>query len=285
MFVVAGASGRTGAEVGRGLLARETTVRVVVRNPDKGASWLERGAEVAVASLQDTAALQRTLMGAEGFLAVLPDELSVEHFHEHRRRMADAIAAAVKASRVPHVVLISSIAAFLEDGNGPPRDLHYAEQVLRETGATLTVVRASQYQDNTLSPLPAATHEGVYPSFLPADLVLPMVATRDVGRLAAKLLAHPPAKAEIIDLLGPSYSARQLAAALGRALGKPLHVVELPPPAHVDTLMKFGASRSAAEALAEMFACVASGRITPHGDRTERGTTEIDDVIASALAS
>jgi hypothetical protein len=49
--------------------------------------------------------------------------------------------------------------------------------------------------------------------------------------------------------------------------------------------MKFGASRSAAEALAEMFACVASGRITPHGDRAEQGTTEIDDVIAGPLQS
>jgi len=283
MFVVAGASGRTGGEVGRALLAQERRVRVLVRNPDKGASWLERGAEVAVASLQDEAALERALTGAQGFLAVLPDDLSVEDFHGHRRRMADAIAAAVKASRVPRVVLISSIAAFLEDGNGPPQDLHYAEQALRDTGAALTVVRASQYQDNALSALPAATREGVFPSFLPADLVFPMVATRDVGRLAARLLAPPPARSEIIDLLGPSYSSRQLAAALGRALGKSLHVVELPPPAHADTFRKFGASRSAAEALAEMFACVASGRITPHGERTEHGTTEIDDVIASAL--
>jgi len=134
MFVVAGASGRTGGEVGRALLAQEKRVRVLVRNPDKGASWLERGAEVAVASLQDEAALERALTGAQGFLAVLPDELSVEDFHGHRRRMADAIAAAVTASRVPRVVLISSIAAFLVDGNGPPQDLHYAEQALRDTG-------------------------------------------------------------------------------------------------------------------------------------------------------
>jgi len=285
MFVVAGASGRTAGAVGRALLAQEKRVRVIVRNPDKGASWLERGAEVAVASLQDAAAVQHALTGAHGFLAVLPDELSVEDFHEHRRRMADAIAAAVEASRVPRVVLISSTAAFLEEGNGPPRGLHYAEQALRGTGATLTVVRASQYQDNALAALPAATHEGVFPSFLPADLLLPMVATRDVGRLAAKMLAHPPARSEIIDLLGPSYSSRQLAAALGRALGKNLHVVELPPPAHADTFRKFGASRSAAEALVEMFACVASGRITPHGDRTEQGTTEIDEVIRGALQS
>jgi uncharacterized protein YbjT (DUF2867 family) len=285
MFVIAGATGRTGGEVGRALLAQEKKVRVVVRNPEKGDAWRKSGGEVAVASLHDVGALERALVGAEGFYAVLPDDLTVEDFHGHRRRMADAITAAVKASRVPHVVLASTSAAHFSDGNGPAEDLHYLEHALRSTDATVTVVRASQYQDNVLSALPAARHEGIYPSFLPAEMVSPMVATRDVGRLAATVLAHPPARSEIVDLIGPSYSSRQLAAALGRAVGKTLQVIELPPAAHAQTLMKFGASRSAAEALAEMFARVASGPIPLHGDRVERGATEIADVIATAIKS
>jgi nucleoside-diphosphate-sugar epimerase len=104
-----------------------------------------------------------------------------------------------------------------------------------------------------------------------------------VGRLAAGWLLERPDRSETIDVVGPSYSSRQLAEALGRGLGKSVRPVEVPPAAHVDSLMKFGAPRSAAEALAELFACTVSGQVTPHGDRIVRSTTTIDDVIARAL--
>jgi NADPH:quinone reductase-like Zn-dependent oxidoreductase len=53
MLVVLGATGHTGAVVAETLLARKQPVRVVVRSADKGAAWAAKGAEVAVASLDD----------------------------------------------------------------------------------------------------------------------------------------------------------------------------------------------------------------------------------------
>jgi uncharacterized protein YbjT (DUF2867 family) len=200
--------------------------------------------------------------------------------------MADAMAAAIRASRVQHVVFLSAAMAVLPDGNGPAKDLHYAEQALRAAAPKLTVIRAGYFQENVLGALEHATREGIYPNFLPtADLSFPTVATRDIGRLAARLLSEPAAGSETLDLLGPSYSIRDMAGALGRALGKALRVVDIPAAAHVQTLTKAGLPEPFAVALAEMFASFASGRLSLRGDRVERGTTELDEVLGQALRS
>ena len=53
MFVVVGATGNTGSAVVETLLNRKQPVRIVVRSPEKAVSWSAKGAEVAVASLED----------------------------------------------------------------------------------------------------------------------------------------------------------------------------------------------------------------------------------------
>jgi uncharacterized protein YbjT (DUF2867 family) len=221
MFVIAGASGRTGRVVAETLLSQRRKVRLVARDATRVAPLEARGAEAVRASLDDEHALGRALEGAAGFFTLLPDDPSLADFHADRRRMVDAIAAAVRRRGVAHVVFLSGAAALLPDGNGPAKDLHYAEQALRAAAPQVSIVRASYFQDNVLAAAWPARHEGIYPSFFPsADVALPTVATRDVGRLAARLLVEPPARSEIVDLAGPAYSAREMAQRLGDALGK-----------------------------------------------------------------
>jgi uncharacterized protein YbjT (DUF2867 family) len=280
MFVVAGASGRTGNVVAQSLLSQCKKVRVVVRDASQGAAWHRRGADIATASLDDGVALARALEGATGFYALLPEDPSIEDFHAQRRRMADAMTGAVQTSRVPHVVLLSAAAAVLREGNGLAAELHYLENALRAKGTKLTAIRASYLQENVLAALPAAQHDGIYPNFLPSpDVAIPTVATRDVGRLAARCLLEAPMQSEVIDLVGPLYSARQFAEQLGAALGKDLRVVDIPASAHVDVLTQAGVPRQFAEALAELYACFAAGRVSPVGDRMVPGTTTLDEIL------
>jgi uncharacterized protein YbjT (DUF2867 family) len=284
MYAIAGATGRTGQVAARTLLAGGQKVRGIVRNAAKAERLRAAGAEIAVAQLQDRDALASALDGARGLYALLPEDPSVPEFHAHRRRMADGLAAAVRASGVPHVVFLSAPAAAVAADNGPAKDLYYAEAALRASGAKVTVISACYLQENALAALPAAQHEGVYPNFFPSsDVAFPTVATRDIGQLAARCLLEPPPKSEIIDLQGPLYSVRQMAEALGRALGKPLQVVDIPAAAHVGALTSAGLPAEMATALAEMVAFLASGRITARGDRTECGTTKLDEALRTAL--
>ena len=282
-YVVAGATGRVGSVVARELLARGKQTTVIVRDDAKGTRWRGMGAEVAKGSLGDRSFLTTLLRGVDGFFVLLPENVPPPGFHAPRAQMAEAIAAAVKNSGVPHVVMLSAIAASIPEGNGPAKALHQLERRLGESDTSLTRLRPCYYQDNIAGMLAPATTQGIYPSFLPADVALPMVATRDVGRIAAAALADDSPATEIVDVLGPPYSARQLSAALSSALRRLLHVVEVPPAAHVRTLTGTGMPLEMAEAVAEMMASFAAGRITPCGHRRIVGTTPIDDVIAGIL--
>lgn len=285
-YVVAGATGQVGSVVAGELLERGGRVTVIVRDAARGGSWPERGAKLASGSLDDDRFLTKTLRGADGFFALLPEHRTATDFHGERRRMVDAIASAVRASGIQRVVMISSIGADQAAGNGPVADLHYMEQALRASGAALCAVRSAYFQENVLGLVPLAETAGFYPNFLPsADVEFPTAATRDAGALAAELLAAPAAANEVVDLLGPSYSVRALARALGTALGRTLEVVDVPPPEQVAALVRGGLSESVASAVAEMFAGFASGRFAPAGDRIVRGSTPIEDTLRARLAA
>jgi uncharacterized protein YbjT (DUF2867 family) len=285
MFVIAGASGRTGRVVGETLLSQRQQIRVIVRSEAKAASWRERGAEAAIGSLDDARFIERTLEGAKAFFTLLPEDPTATDFHAHRRHMADAIGAGVKVSGIPHVVFLSAIAAYLSEGSGPAKDLWYAESTLARTGAVITTLRASYFQENAAAVLPAVVHEGVFPNFLPsADIAFPMVATGDVGRFAARCMVEPPSRSEVVDLLGACSSIREIADKLAAGLGKSVKIVDLPPAAHVEALTRAGLPTTFAEAVAEMYACFASGRVEPHGDRQVRTATTLDETLAALLA-
>ena len=286
MYVVAGVTGHVGSVVARELLAKGQKVKVVVRDAKKGAAWAERGAEVAVGTLEDQAFLAGALKGATGFFTLLPPNYAAPDFYAFQRTTADAIGASVKESAVPHVVLLSSVGADLAEGTGPIKGLHYLEKVLRDTGVKLSAIRAGYFQENVGNSLAPAKQMGIVPNFAPsADFPMPMIATVDIGKLAAQTLENSPAKSEIVDLHGPAYSIRDLAEKLGAALGKKLDVVNIPPDKHVSTMVQAGMPQHVAEVYAEMYGAFGSGAIKPCGDRMVQGKTPIDDVIAALAAS
>jgi uncharacterized protein YbjT (DUF2867 family) len=285
MFVIAGVTGHVGSVVADELLAKKQPVKVIVRDSAKGAPWAKKGAQVAVGGLQDSAFLTAALKGAAGFFTLLPPDFAASDFYAAQRKTADAIAAAVKASGVPHVVMLSSVGANLATGNGPIRGLHYLENALRATGTTLSAIRAGYFQENAANSLAPARQAGIFPNFMAsADYPVPMIATRDIGTLAAKLLLDKPKKSEIVDLQGPAYSIRQVAEKLGAALGKTLKVVDIPAAGAVDAMKKGGVPEHVANVFAEMYAGFNSGAIKPVGDRLVQGKTKLDEVIR-AIAS
>ena len=89
----------------------------------------------------------------------------------------------------------------------------------------------------------------------------------------------------MVDLLGPFYSIRQLADALGKALGKTLQIVDVPASAQEAMLVQAGLTPSFAQAVAELFACFGAGRVRPEGDRSLTGTTTIEEVLRGMLSS
>jgi len=289
MYAIAGVTGHTGSVVAQTLLAQGKPVRVIVRDAAKGSAWKARGAEVAVAALGDVAAITKALTGAAGAFLLLPPDIKTATPLEDNAVLSAALAAAIRAAVLPHVVLLSSVGAQHPDGTGPIRALHRAEQDFAATGAAVTFVRASSFQENWAGGLGALAH-GILPSFIPADVHYPQVATADIGRTAAAALVEGPApgKRRVIELAGPrDYSAADVAAVLTQLTGKPIKVQVGPLDAVVPTYTGFGFSRAVAELFREMYAGVASGRVAYEGGsaRHARGTVEIADTLKALLAA
>ena len=127
---------------------------------------------------------------------------------------------------------------------------------------------------------------GIYPVFASsADTPVPMVATSDIGQVAARTLQAPPATSESVDLIGPAYSEREVAAMLGDALGRELHVATLPEDAWPAVLRDAGFPPHVAASLAELYRADGHGLLAPRGDRGIRVTTTLDATLARLLAA
>jgi len=197
MYVVAGVTGHTGKVVAETLLARGEKVRAIVRDAKQGEAWKQKGAEVVVAQLNDTAAMARALTGAEGAYLLVPPRYDADDMLAVQRPLVDALAEAVRRSGVPHVVLLSSLGGELSDDTGPIRGLHYAERTLSAATRNITLLRAGYFIENFATVLPA-TQAGVLPTFLTPDRALPMAATADIGVATADLFP----RVSLVGLIG-----------------------------------------------------------------------------------
>jgi uncharacterized protein YbjT (DUF2867 family) len=284
MFVIAGATGHVGSVAATTLLGSRTPVRVIVRNAPKGRTFASRGAEVAAGDLADASFVASALRGADGFFALVPPNYGAPDVSAGQRQFADAVASAVRSARVPHVVMLSSVGAHLPEGTGPIKGLHYFENRLRETGTRLTAIRASYFQENAAMALEPARAQGIFPNFGDRDdIAFPMIATKDIGALAASLLMTPPPENEIVDHIGPSYSPRDVANALGRALDRKLQVVNIPRAEYAATLSRAGLPPSGASLLAEMYVAANNGLLQPVGDRQVKATTQLEETIRALV--
>jgi uncharacterized protein YbjT (DUF2867 family) len=285
MYTVAGVTGHTGSAVAEALHAKGQPIRVVVRDEAKGAAWKSRGAEVAVASVDDEAALTRALSGVKGAYVLLPPDAVTTDFFGSRARMADAIGRAAVKAGLPHLVLLSSIGAHIPKGTGPIAALYHAERSFEKLGIATTFVRASYFLENYGGVLAPAKNDGVLPSFLPANRTHAVVTTTDIGRTAAQALLDGPRGRRVIELSGPAdVTPGDVAAALAELLGRAVNVVEAPLDAVVPTFMSFGMSQHMAEIYREMYAGFIAGDITWEGQGEQvRGSIGVKEGLRAML--
>jgi uncharacterized protein YbjT (DUF2867 family) len=285
MYAVAGVTGNTGSVVAEELIGRGKKVRVIVRSEEKGPAWKEKGAEVAIASVDDASALARALDGVEGAYLLLPPDPASQDLIARGRELGETYASAIRKSGLKHVVFLSSIGAHQEAGTGPIRALREIEQRLAPLGINVTFLRPAYFMENWASSLAPAAESGALPSFVPADLSIPQVATRDIGKAAADALENPPQGVRIIELAGPAeYSPSEIATTVGDIIGKNVNAAVGPLDAVVPAFTSFGISKPMAELYREMYEGIISGRVSWDGaGERKRGTTSPKDVLAKMI--
>jgi len=266
MFVITGATGNTGSVVASTLLAQGKPVTVLVRDAQKADSWREKGAQVATASLEDTQALAAAFAHAEGAYLLIPPNYKAADALGYGFQIGDALAAAVKTSAIPHVVLLSSVGAQHAQNTGPIRSLHHAESVIWPAAKNLTILRAAYFLQNWASGVDGVRNQGVLHNFLTPERKIPMISTADIGKIAAACLSDPARGRRVVELAGPEdYSPQDIAQAFAAAVGKPVKLETHPLDAVIPTFTAAGFSPDLARLFREMIEGINTGHVASEG--------------------
>jgi uncharacterized protein YbjT (DUF2867 family) len=225
MYAITGITGQVGGEVARTLLASGQPVRAVVRDPARAASWAAQGCELVTARMDDEASLRAAFSGASGVFILPPSEFDPAPGFPEARAVIDAVSAALRNAQPEKVVCLSTIGAQARESNLlTQRTL--IEQALGALSLPMTFLRPGWFMENAAWDVASAREDGVIASYLqPLDQAVPMVATADVGRLAAALLQETWRGTRVVELEGPRrVSPDDIAAAFARVLGRSVRV-------------------------------------------------------------
>jgi uncharacterized protein YbjT (DUF2867 family) len=225
MYAITGITGKVGGEIARHLVGQGESVRAVLRNRAKAADWAAAGCDIAIADMANAEQLAMAFSGAEGVFILPPSDFDPTPGYPEAKRVIESVSHALTMARPPRIVCLSTI------GADAPHDNLLTQRTLMERslnaiGLPVTFLRPGWFMENALWDVASARDEGVLRSFLqPADKVFPMVATKDVGRLAADLIRQDSREPRIVELEGPArISANELARAFSEVLGRPVRV-------------------------------------------------------------
>jgi uncharacterized protein YbjT (DUF2867 family) len=171
--------------------------------------------------MEDAGELAAAFKDVEGVFILPPSDFDPLPGYPEARRVIDAIVSALSKVRPRKVICLSTIGADAPHDNLLTQRT-MLEEALRNIGLPVTFLRAAWFTDNAAWDVASARDEGVLHSFLqPADKAFPMVASGDVGRLAADLIRQGWNGTRVVELEGPArVTPTALADAFATALGR-----------------------------------------------------------------
>lgn len=238
MYAITGITGNVGGEVARTLFAAGLPVRAVVRNPEKANAWAQRGCEIAVADINDVDALTTAFQGAEGAFILVPPNFDPAPGFPEAHAIAAILRSALERARPDRVVYLSTIGAQSSRPNLLTQHT-ILEQELRQLSIPIAFLRPAWFMENFAWDVAPARELGVVPSYLqPLEKPVPMVATADIGRVAAELLQERWNGARVVELEGPRRVAPdEIAMTFAKILGRPVRM-EIVPRASWESLFR-----------------------------------------------
>lgn len=277
MYAITGATGNTGKRIAEALLAEGEGVRVIGRSAERLKSLVDRGAEAFVASLDDVGAMTRALRDARAAYLMIPPSYGEPNFRRYQNRVGQALAEALAAVGLSHVVNLSSVGAHLAEGVGPINGLHDQEERLnRLAGVHVLHLRPVSFMENVFFNITLIKQAGINGTPLRADLAIPMIATQDIAAVATRrLLALDFSGKTTQELLGSrDLSMAEATRIIGKAIGKPdLPYVQFPYEEAEQAMIGSGMSPDMARLFVEMYRAFNDGLLRPTEARSAVNTT------------
>jgi NAD(P)H dehydrogenase (quinone) len=252
-YLVTGASGHLGSRVVHHLLETSgvaaTDIIAASRKPEQLASLAEKGVQVRRVDFDDAASMEAAFAEAEKVLIISTDTLDRpgHRLVQHRA----AIAAAQKAG-VKHLLYTS----MPEPANSPllfAPDHEGTEAEIRASAIPAwTILRNNWYFENVMMSAGPALASGHWYSAA-GDGRIAHIARDDIARATAAALVAADSDKKVYTLTGSaSYTHRDIAAAVSKAAGKDITVVDVP----VEGLVQGMVGAGLPEPVARVFASI-----------------------------
>jgi uncharacterized protein YbjT (DUF2867 family) len=282
MIVIFGATGNTGGEAARQLLAQRHAIRVVGRNLAKLRPLLDKGAEALEADLQNAGDVKRAFEGADVAYLLIPPNFVTPDFRKYQQAITANLGAAVEASHCRKVVMLSSMGAEHPTGTGPIVGLYELEQRLKRiANLDVLAIRAGYFMENLLGNVGMVQTMGILGAPAPAQAPMTLTAAADIGRYAAPRLAARDFQGfEVVNLMGPALvTFDEVTKTIGAAIGKPqLPFVQFSYEDAKKGMLSAGIPEQMASLYIEMYQGAAQGLLRPEaGTPLVHATTSFAD--------
>jgi uncharacterized protein YbjT (DUF2867 family) len=230
VFAVVGATGQQGGATTRALLTAGARVRALVRDPQAAQAQAiqQQGAELVRADLDDPASLRAAFSSVDGVYAMTTSyaQRGTAGEIEQGKAMGDAALAA----GVPHVVYSSVGGAERHTGIAHFESKRRVEDHLTSLGLSTTFVRPVFFMENFVRYFTPQTEAGtlVVRLPLPPGIPLQLIATDDIGSVAAAALLDPARVGPSIEIAGDERTGEQIAAVYGDQASLPARYEPIP---------------------------------------------------------
>jgi uncharacterized protein YbjT (DUF2867 family) len=261
MILLTGITGNIGGATAKALLARGVRCRALVRDPAKAAAWAAQGVELVAGDLEDPACVARALAGIDRALLVLPNG-------EFQERLELSFVRVARESGLPWIIKLSSPEAVRGTTSPIPLAHLAAEDAIRASGMQWTFVRPSFYMQNFRGSVKAARASGKL-SMPMGTGTIALTDNQEAGEFIAQILVDTnPARhhGQCYDITGPDpvMSFHDVARAIGETIGQPVVYEDCDPQAFQEAIRPFHRNQWHSDAVARLFAEIASGRTPGH---------------------
>jgi uncharacterized protein YbjT (DUF2867 family) len=250
-------------------------VKLLARRRQNLDRFVRRGAEVAIGSQDDKEFMASATRDVDALLWVTPPGFGSDDVRALQNRVGKAAAFAIRSNQIPRVVNLSSIGANLSSGVGPINGLYDVEGLLDDVTDNITHLRPGFFFENLLMQLETIKHWGRFSLPISGSRRYPMIATRDIGRVAAERLADTNWSGQYIrELHGPAdLSFDEVAQILSHTLGIKIVYVQCNRQQARKALLESAMSENLADLILEMYDAVESGTLQPLEPRSPQTTT------------
>lgn len=288
-IVILGATGTVGSKIAENLLNDGHHVTLMARHTDKLEKYRSLGAEIIAGDITDVEILTEAFKNADSAFVLLPDNVKAENTRLYQRNVTGRIIEAIEKSGIKYIVNMSSIGSHMHEGNGIMAGTGEQEVRLNQLNdVNVLHIRSAYFMENFLRTIGVVKKMGFNGTAADGDTSIPMVATKDVAKVAAHHLANLDFIGKTVQaVMGPkNYTMSEFTGIIGQAIGNPdLTFVQFPVDQAKQTFLSNGFSEDFVDNLLEMGTAIKTGFMNyQNRDASTTSSTTAEEFAAEVYA-